>query len=367
MTRIGLLLLCTTLLMGPASVAAGLYTPAEPTPFTVDADGNLKELVYVPVFKSLLDERFNGLNPAGVLTQDGRPTFRGTYQARLADMTAADPLGRSAALLRLGRFDEAVNLLQPQSRSRNLNYPLLMNLAHAHTGRGEFDEAIRIHAAALFDAEPPAELPGCPPSVMTRLLKLERESYAKRLRLRRNEASRRIEAETQQVPDLFGTADAPMIWLNDQGRYEPGKLQPAERAKLPKDAVAVVQQLLLWSPEDTPLLWLLAELYAAGGRFREAEQVFDQLTWGRNFTNRKTLMEHRTAVREAAAAMAPENDELTLKDAPEPPPPAEDDAEKWGELRAELLPVVVGFAALTLVGIALFGRSRFRRRRRRNG
>jgi len=354
------------LLILPAKSEAGLYAPAEPTPFSVDAEGNLKELIYVPVFKSMLDDRFNGLNPAGVMTLDGRTTFRGDYRKRLADLPATDPLGRSAAQLRLGMFDDAINLLQPQSRSRNPSYALLMNLAHAHTGRGEFDEAIRTHAAALFDTEPPAELPGYTTATTPRIVRLEREIYVKRLRQRRNEASRRTDVETQQTPDLFGTTESPMAWSNAEGKYEPGVLQPLERAKLPKDAVAVVQQLLLWSPEDTPLLWLLAELYTAEGRFREAEQVFDQLTWGRNFTNRKTLMEHRTAVREAAAKMPAENDDQLLPDTATPPPPGDDDAAKWQELREELVPVIVVFAGLTLLGFALFGRSLFRRRRRRN-
>ena len=362
--RYALLLVGSFLAIGQPSARAGLYGPEQPSPFTVDAVGLLKELVYVPVFKSLLDDRFNGLNPASALTLEGRPTFRGAALNRLAELPVADVLGRSATLLRLGRFDDAVNLLQPQSRSRTPNYALLMNLAHAHTGRGEFDEAIRTHASALLDADAPSELPGLSVPLTVRVLKLEREHYAKRLRQRRTEANRRLEAEIQEVPDLFGMAEAPMRWVDERGNYKPGTLAPTERAKLPKDAVAVVQQLLLWSPEDTPLLWLLAELYAADGRLREAEQVFDQLTWGRNFTNRKTLMEHRTAVREAAANLPPEQADAIVPDAADVAPPPDDDA-KWRELRAELAPFVLGFAGLTLLGIALFAFTLVRRDRKK--
>ena len=95
----------------------------------------------------------------------------------------------------------------------------------------------------------------------------------------------------------------PIRFIGDRGEYEPGTLAAVEKAKLRTDAVAIVQQLLLWSPDDNRLLWLLAELTAAAGRLREASEIFDQCTWGRGFTNRKKLMDHRTLVAAAANAI----------------------------------------------------------------
>jgi hypothetical protein len=58
--------------------------------------------------------------------------------------------------------------------------------------------------------------------------------------------------------------------------WESGKIPPNERAKLPKDAVAVVQQLLVWTPEDARLIWLLAELLNAEGDTESAATVLSE-------------------------------------------------------------------------------------------
>jgi hypothetical protein len=77
---------------------------------------------------------------------------------------------------------------------------------------------------------------------------------------------------------------------------------------LPADAIAQVQQLLLWFPEDTRLFWLLGELYNASGDLETASKIFGECVWGRRFSA-PALMEHRRIVR----------DELTSR-VPSPPP-----------------------------------------------
>jgi hypothetical protein len=113
-----------------------------------------------------------------------------------------------------------------------------------------------------------------------------------------------------QRPDARGRSpgdvDAlfPARFIGPSGEYEAGALADAEKAKLPSNAVAIVQQLLLWFPEDTRLLWLLGELYNATGDIRVAEQVFDECVGSRNFKS-PALREHRRIVREAVAALPP--------------------------------------------------------------
>jgi hypothetical protein len=118
--------------------------------------------------------------------------------------------------------------------------------------------------------------------------------------------------------------------VNEAGAYQPGALAAAERAKLPPDAIPIVQQLLFWFPQDARLYWLLGELYAADGNLAAADTIFDQLTWGRQYGNRKALMDHRQVVREAlkvqpkktAAEDVPLVQPPTPPDeAPPPPPP----------------------------------------------
>lgn len=72
--------------------------------------------------------------------------------------------------------------------------------------------------------------------------------------------------------------------------------------KLPPDALAVTQQLLLLFPGDTRLYWLLAELYAADGQLDDARKILDECAWSRQYGNRRALMEHRTALAAAVEA-----------------------------------------------------------------
>ena len=96
----------------------------------------------------------------------------------------------------------------------------------------------------------------------------------------------------------------PARFVGPSGKYEAGKMADAERAKLPADAIATVQQLLLWFPEDTRLLWLLGELYNATGDIRSAEQVFEDCIGSRRFNAPPEFAEHRRIVKAAVAALA---------------------------------------------------------------
>jgi hypothetical protein len=95
----------------------------------------------------------------------------------------------------------------------------------------------------------------------------------------------------------------PVRFIGPSGAYEAGTIADAERAKLPADAVTVVQQLLLWFPEDSRLLWLLGELYNAQGDLSSAGAVFEECVWSRKYDS-PTLREHRRIVKEELTARA---------------------------------------------------------------
>jgi len=134
------------------------------------------------------------------------------------------------------------------------------------------------------------------------------------------------------VDELF-----PVKFIGPSGQYEAGKFAEAEKSKLPADAVAVVQQLLLWAPEDTRLYWLLGELYNARGDLTSADAIFEECVWSRRY-NAEPLREHRLIVKEAIKAQAP----------PPPPPP-----EDWKPSTAKL--VIVGVVAgLALLALAYY-------------
>jgi hypothetical protein len=356
---------------------AGVYSPDEPMPFQVGPDGAAKDVTYLPTFKILLDERLNASNPAvpDVQKLEGKDvtTYRGRLRGRIAErlprvesLSPADLSGLASDLLRVGRDRDALNVLEPRKRDRMPDFRVIATLAHVHATRGEWDEALRWHGLALFDCPFPDDLPGTTPEQRKWLEKVERDYYHRWLRFRQQESTRREPPESQNVDPLFPAAGSePVRFVNEQGEYEPGKLAAAERAKLPPDAIAIVQQLLLWSPGDTRLLWLLGELFAADGRFEEADRVFDDCTWGRGFTNRRILMEHRRAVADAAAEARrnqPTDVPLLSDDPPaRPNPPERGLLEALGLSRGQVFAVVAVFGVVAVVLLALQVRAISRR------
>jgi hypothetical protein len=358
-------------LVAAPTLQAGIYSAAEPSGMRAGPDGRLVELPYVPAFKAFLEERLNAANPATPDRVNGTNTFRGLLKQRVeagpaGRLTVAQQVARAVDLIRIGRAGDAVNLLEARTRDRDPDFVAVVALAHAYAAKGDWGEAERCHSLAVFDAQPPSQLPGVLPELTKRYVEIEKTHYPRWLLLRQRESGQREGLSEQDVLPLFGPtiqnpSQTPVKWVNELGHYEPGKLAAGERAKLPHDAIAVVQQLLLWSPDDTRLLWLLAELYAANGQLREADQVFDQCTWGRNFTNRKLLMDHRAIVRDLVAALPAETVDILPADLPVDNAGV-GDAEKWAELRPQLL---AGASFLFILAIGLIGltiRSAIRRK-----
>lgn len=348
-------------LVAAPALRAGIYSAAEPSGMRAGPDGRLVELPYVPAFKSFLEERLNAANPATPDRVNGINTFRGLLKQRVEAPPAGrlpvpQQVARAVDLIRIGRAGDAVNLLEARTRDRDPDFVAVVTLAHAYAAKGDWGEAVRCHSLAAIDAQPPSQLPGVLPELTKRYVEIEKTHYPRWLQLRQRESGQREGLSEQDVLPLFGPtaqnpAQTPVKWVNESGRYEPGKLAAGERAKLPPDAVAVVQQLLLWSPDDTRLLWLLAELYAANGQLREADQVFDQCTWGRNFTNRKLLMDHRAIVRDLVAALPAETVDILPADLPVVDGEV-GDAEKWAELRPQVL---AGFGVLSIFAVVFIG------------
>ena len=71
--------------------------------------------------------------------------------------------------------------------------------------------------------------------------------------------------------------EKPLRFVGESGAFEPGKIAAAEKAKLPADAIEVVEQLLIWMPDDLRLFWLLGELLNAKGDVVSAQSVFKEI------------------------------------------------------------------------------------------
>lgn len=308
---------------------ASLYQPDDPMAVPVRPDGAAEPLPF-DEFKRRLVQLNNVADPrpgAGGQPNPDRRRVLDRVAARRA--VPAPPADEAAALaadeLRLGNSDagffvnDALNRLAPRTRDRTPGYFVHTTLAQLHAARGEWAEAVANHEAALLDCEMPAAVKGWTDAQRAWVAGLDREYVPHYLRLRRAEADARPRPapEDEGPTPLFplpapGRPADPVRFVNDAGGYEPGTLAAAERAKLPPDALAVVQQLLLWFPGDTRLYWLLAELYAAGGDLAAAQAVLDECAWSRQYGNRKALMDHRAAVAAAVEAGRPRPAELPI-------------------------------------------------------
>ena len=308
---------------------ASLVSPDDPMAVPVRPDGTAEPLPF-DEFRARYAVLANAADPRP--GPDGKPNAdRAKVLARVKarqqkKAPAADEVVALAAdLVRLGNTDagffvnDALNLLAPRTRDRVPDYFVHTTLALAHAARGEWPEAVNYHDAALIDCEMPAAVKGWSAGQRAWLAGLDRTYVPHYLRLRRDAAaaSPRPAPEDEDPTPLFPLPDKdrpadPVRWVNDAGEYEPGTLAAAERAKLPPDAIAVVQQLLLWFPSDTRLYWLLAELYAADGKLAEAQSILDEAAWSRQYGNRKKLMDHRTAVAAAVEARRPKPAEVPI-------------------------------------------------------
>jgi hypothetical protein len=213
--------------------------------------------------------------------------------------------GIAAEYLRLGNPPAALNALTPFTRTEPIDFRVMANYTHVFASQGDWENAGRFHGMIRAF---PRDLPGIKPEQIPWLQSVEMRYYDKWLRIHRIHQVNKTKPETEEPFPLFGEVK----FVNDAGVYEPGKLAADEKKKLPADAMAVVQQLLLWSPEDTGLYWLLGELYAADGQFEEAKRIFDICVDTRQYSNRKVLKDHRQALIETLAAQP--------KPAEEPPP-----------------------------------------------
>jgi hypothetical protein len=199
--------------------------------------------------------------------------------ARTRKLTADEAADLGALYVRLGDLPRALEVLGPAQRAHPAHFRLAANLGTAWHLQGDLAQA----AACLQQAVRLA--PG-------QVQKAE-ELHLKLVRLRAREPR-----DAQGLDDLFG-----LRFVGPGGKYEPGRLTPAERKALPADAVARVQQLALWLPADGRLLWQLAELAAAHGDVATAAAIMDGCVT--EFDLRAPeLRAHRVAMRAAAQEQA---------------------------------------------------------------
>ena len=179
---------------------------------------------------------------------DARLTLESAAKSR--PLTADEAADLGALLIRLGHPADAVGVLRPAARAHPSHFRLSANLGTAWQLAGELtqaglalDEAVRLAPPALRPAE----------ALHRKLVRL-----------------RAAAGKGGGRDDLFGVP-----FTGPDGRPSPGTIDPAQAARLPADALALVQRLAVWLPADGRILWQLAELANAGGDVRTAAFILD--------------------------------------------------------------------------------------------
>jgi tetratricopeptide (TPR) repeat protein len=304
----------------------------------------------------------------------------GSKPRAAVDLTVEEQLNLGAYLIRLGSYQQAVQVLGAAEAQEPRNFLVLANLATAHQLNNQHGEAVQDLERALRawprdpDALSPVQLNWCKQLHLStaeyewypelsagerewckqaglavgQLRQLlwfrEVETYQLKLLKLRAKAPR----SRQAIDPLFddgGNSPKPVRFVGENGNYEPGQLAAAEQAKLPKNAVAIVEQLLLWLPNDPDpgLEWLLGELLSATGDVG-AKRVF------RNLGERlgKRAPEELDAHRKIVQDWQPKGDPVPD---PTPEPRSQQPAQPQTWMPNPWQTLAVGFAAGLVVAL----------------
>lgn len=302
---------------------ASLYHPDDPMPFPAAATGAIEPLPFEE-FKRRLIVVMNQFSPLPDQQKNPDRDARLNRISGRKNNPKPSPLDRLALatdLLSVNQADEALSLTKTLDDPRRPDYLVSTTLAHIHAARQEWAQAVgKQGSVTVFgDADMPKAVKGLSKPQRDWVERLDREYVLAYFSLKAKEG--KVDPETEDVPPLFPPEDrkkpqTPVRFVNDKGEYEPGTIAAAEKAKLPPDAIAIAQQMVLWFPADTGLYWLLAELYAADGQIEEALVIFKECADSRKYSGRRTLMDHRGAVLAAVERKIREEDEQRQKEFP---------------------------------------------------
>jgi tetratricopeptide (TPR) repeat protein len=107
--------------------------------------------------------------------------------------------------------------------------------------------------------------------------KYQRQLVRLRLRELKTGPLTMTEALEHLDPIFDDPGKPPLRFVGESGNFEIGKMAAAEKAKLPPDAIEIVEQLLIWLPDDIRLTWQLGELLNAGGDRDGAKIVYQEI------------------------------------------------------------------------------------------
>jgi hypothetical protein len=264
------------------ALALGIVSPASAGCYsTMDAEEETQRLSRdYAVFRGVIDR----LNTIRVPISATNPPIRRRYI--LIETMARDgppkldtleqKLNYSAVLIRRGREFEAARFLAGVQEEDKKNFLVLSQYATALFLSGEQAQATVFMRKALENwpktwGEVNAEQKQFLDSLGWEETAFDRyrqyETLFKRLIDNRLKEKKQLDPKNsaaERVDPIFLDAKGePIRFVNEQGLFEPGRIAPADKEQMPRDAVEAVEQLLLWMPADNRLLWLLGEVFNA--------------------------------------------------------------------------------------------------------
>jgi tetratricopeptide (TPR) repeat protein len=338
---------------------AGLYGGNKPVPGPTIENGVVKPLTFGQFRQYFTLYTVDMINPASPTYKAFLADSRNLQElARLGRLTTPYALDLSIALIRMRKYEEAVTLLTPFALRERNNFMILGNLASAMEAMESYDRALG-YLQQVQDVWP-REWPGLSKAQLDWYRELEK-AQLRLVKKRYRERLQKPGKHWESVDELFEDASGPVKYQAEDGTYQPGKLAEAERKKLPANALAIVQQLVLWFPDDTRLYWQLGELYNAQGDIAAANTIFEECVWTRRSTV-PTLQEHRKLTQVAAPKQtAPQLEEDTSSTTKPATPPTDPSA--WMPEPRQF--VLVGGLAGLIIVVLLFLQVREIRQRRR--
>ena len=298
---------CCAVLAFPSKGCAGLYHPDVLGAFDIDENGNAEALSPDAFFALLSNVKRGDWNDYAVIKefhrsvlellgmsareQRARPdrylelveSINARKQAGLRNLSPQDRVLLSGDMLRLRRepksIDDALSLLSSLARRppEGLEFQVLAHYSYALLLKEEWASAFENADSAIKDYPPPERIRPLEKKQMAWYVRFERDYHIPFLRHRKEEI--RLRKTPIEMDPLFPRSpkgsNAPVCYVGDSGAFEPGTIADVEKAKLPPDALAVMQQLVLWYSDDDRLMWQLAELYNALGDIRTAARLID--------------------------------------------------------------------------------------------
>jgi hypothetical protein len=283
------------MIVSAGTLGAGLYFPVEPWDFAPHG-GKVSSLSF-DRFRIRLREC---TTPPAALRQQYLAQAE-ELESRRRRLGTDELIKLGGYRYRLGQNDQAFAAWHDATLKDSRNFLAYSDLALILFVRGEIVNAVRV-AGDSRDLQP-KQIPGLTAEQSTWWSRAD-VMLVKLMRSRARELSQGIPPAQLAPDDLFGVQ-----FVGEDGRYAAGWLAASEMARLPEDAIAVIQQLVLWMPGDSRLYWLLAELYNAHGDMASALAIMNECKDLRRFPSDQ-LTEHRRVIQDEVDRL---QDEEALK------------------------------------------------------